>query len=280
MRVVFRVRGNPWWIRPIETVGPVAELSEEEKLRRLVNAALGTPYFSQRERAEQLLDARKLQDLPVVRARQLLDAKSQFLNPKAEKARGFLRLPFDTDSCAVMGKKLRLPKGAVAVEDGMLGRLHLSETRMLAATPSMLRRICASVEARAMALPRLCEAVVVLQGLEEGMLYEGERDMLWHCLGVPVYEQWLGLDGELLAWECGAHQGMHFHRNRAELEEVDGELVVTSWFGLRTPVPRIATGFMAAVDKRVCGCGDERPILRDLGLRCAGQDLRCEMATA
>ena len=267
MNVVLRVRGNSWWIRQIETVSPAVELSPEEKFRRLVNAALATPYFTQREKAESLLAAPSLKDLPVMPVRHVLDHKSQFLNPKADKARGMLRLPFESSACVVMGKKLRLPKGSTAIEETAIYKLHLSATRMLAATPSVLRRICALVEARTLALPNLCEAVLVLQGLEEGLLYAGERDMLWRCLGVPVFEQWLGLDGELLAWECAVHQGMHFRGNRAELEEIDGELVLTSWFGLRTPVLRVATGFRAEADHRVCPCGDDHPVLLNLSMK-------------
>ncbi len=248
----------------MSTVGPAVELSREEKLRRLVNASLSTPFFSRRQWADRLLEADRLTDLPAIAVRDVLDGRRQFQNPKAGQATGMLKLPFDTGSGVLMGRKLRLPSGVTAVDEGMLGRLHLSETRMLAATPPVLRRICAAVEARAMAMPKLCEAVIVLQGLEEGFLFEGERDMLWRSLGVPVFEQWLGLDGELLAWECTAHQGMHFQSARAELEELEGELVVTSWFGLRTPVPRLKTGLIGEADPRVCRCGDERPILRGL----------------
>jgi hypothetical protein len=267
MKVVLRLSGNPWWARRIDAAAPVSEMTGEEKLRQLVNASLGTPYYSRRQWTERLLQASSLSDLPVMPSRDVLDARRQFLNPKAERNLGLLRLPFESAGAVLMGRKLRLPKNVTAVEEGMLARLHLSGTRMLAATPAVLRRVCAAVEGKTMALPQLCEAVVVLQGLEEGFLFPGERDMLWRCLGVPVFEQWLGLDGELLAWECLAHQGMHFSGGRAELEEVGGELVVTSWFGLRTPVPRLATGLVAEADARVCRCGDERPILRDLGLR-------------
>ncbi len=280
MNVVLRVRGNPWWIRQIETVSPVVELSPEEKFRRLVNAALATPYFTTRERAESLLSAQSLKDLPVLPARKLLDHKSQFLNPKADQAIGMLRLPFESSACVVVGKKLRLPKGCSNLDESALYRLHLSATRMLAATPGALRRICALVEARALALPNLCEAVIVLQGLEEGLLYAGERDMLWRCLGVPVFEQWLGLDGELLAWECGVHQGLHFRANRAELEEIDGELVLTSWFGLRTPILRVATGFSAIADHRICACGDEQPVLLNLSMKQSTEQVLRQAALA
>jgi hypothetical protein len=280
MNVVLRVRGNPWWLRQIETVSPAVELSQEEKFRRLVNAALATPYFTRRERAESLLAAQTLKDLPVLPARQLLDHKSQFLNPKADKALGMLRLPFETSACVVVGKKLRLPKGCSNLDESSIYRLHTSATRMLAATPSALRRICSLMEARALSLPNLCEAVVVLQGLEEGLLYPGERDMLWRCLGVPIFEQWLGLDGELLAWECGVHQGLHFRANRAELEEIDGELVLTSWFGLRTPMLRVATGFSAVADHRVCSCGDDQPILLNLSMKRSAEPILQHAALA
>ncbi|MBM3762745.1 MAG: hypothetical protein FJW36_21175 [Acidobacteria bacterium] len=46
MRVVLRLRGHSGWLRRIETANPVVELTAEEKFRRLVNAALATPYFA------------------------------------------------------------------------------------------------------------------------------------------------------------------------------------------------------------------------------------------
>ena len=59
-------------------------------------------------------------------------------------------------------------------EETAIYKLHLSATRMLAATPSVLRRICALVEARTLALPNLCEAVLVLQGLEDFIVVESD----------------------------------------------------------------------------------------------------------
>jgi hypothetical protein len=266
MRVILRVSGNPWWFRRMEAVAPAVELSKPEKLRQLVNAALGTPYFSQRQWTERLLRAESLKDLPVMSTRELLDGRARFMHPKRKAAMGMLRLPFETKAGVVMGRTMRVPRGVTVIQENMLGRLHLGGTRLIAATPPVLRRLCAAVEARALALPNLCEAVVVLGSVEDGFLFPGEREMLWQVLGVPVFEQWVGLDGELLAWECRAHQGLHFNGSRAELEEVNHELVVTSWFGLRTPVPRLATGLVGEADTRVCRCGDERPLLRGLAM--------------
>ena len=35
------------------------------------------------------------------------------------------------------------------------------------------------------------------------------RDLLWNTFGVPVFEQYLGPNLELLAFECEAHDGLH-----------------------------------------------------------------------
>lgn len=280
MRLVLRMQAKPWWVRRMQTCSPAVELSAEEKLRRLVNAALATPYYSRRENAARLLASRQLQDLPVTSLRSVLDSIPDFENPKALSSRGLFRPPFTSGNCALLGKKLRLPEGVREFERTAFGRLHLSKTKMLAATPSVLRRICAAIEARLLTLPQLCEAVIVMEGIEEGTLHAGERDLLWRALGVPVFEQWLGLDGELLAWECAAHCGLHFNSEKAELEVVDGELVVTSWNALRTPVLRMGTGWTAEIERLPCACGDARPLLRHITARKQSLGLRQAHATA
>ncbi|MFN7542196.1 MAG: hypothetical protein ACK5TN_05325 [Acidobacteriota bacterium] len=267
MRVVARVTGNPWWLAPLAAFRPEPDLSPEEKFLRLRNAALATPYFSRHGRAQDLRAATSLSQLPVLPLREVLDCRSQFINPNMSAGVGRLRIPFPTVCGALIGRKLRLPENFTFIENGSLGRLHLSPTRMLAATPAALRRICAAVHSRFLALPQLCEAVIVLQGIEEGTLFSGERDMLWNTLGVPVFEQWLGLDGELIAWECGMHQGLHFQCDRAELEQIEGELVLTSWYGLCSPAPRLATGWTAEFDPRACRCGNSSPLLLDFTIQ-------------
>ena len=93
-------------------------------------------------------------------------------------------------------------------------------------------------------------------------------------------KQWLGLDGELLAWECAAHCGLHFNSEKAELEDVGGELVVTSWNALRTPVLRMGTGWTAEIEPLLCSCGDARPLLRHITARKQSLVLRQAHAAA
>lgn len=38
---------------------------------------------------------------------------------------------------------------------------------------------------------------------------DGLRDLLWEKFGVPLFEQYLGTNLQLLASECDAHEGLH-----------------------------------------------------------------------
>jgi hypothetical protein len=52
-------------------------------------------------------------------------------------------------------------------------------------------------------------AVIVLTSGALSSLTEEDRDLLWRAFGVPVFEQCLGPDNQLLAAECEAHDGLH-----------------------------------------------------------------------
>ena len=52
-------------------------------------------------------------------------------------------------------------------------------------------------------------ALVVLTREGEALLTEDDRDLLWNRFQVPVFEQVMTREGELLAWECEAHDGFH-----------------------------------------------------------------------
>ncbi|MDQ2945152.1 MAG: hypothetical protein M3Y27_04295 [Acidobacteriota bacterium] len=74
-------------------------------------------------------------------------------------------------------------------------------------------------------------AAIVLTRGPHSALSEMDRDRLWDAFGVPVFEQCLGLDNELLAMECEAHDGLHL-------------MGTTSRVGAETSV---------------CGCGSSVP---------------------
>lgn len=113
-------------------------------------------------------------------------------------------------------------------------------------------------------IPKSIRRVVVSSRITTGLLREEDRETLWQRFQLPVFERLLGLDGEMLAWECAAHSGLHLDASCAVIEGPNGdeaEMVLTSLAGLRYPLMRLRTGMIARCETRRCGCGDVSPRL-------------------
>lgn len=108
-------------------------------------------------------------------------------------------------------------------------------------------------------------ALVALCGVGTPLLTAAVRESLWRSFGVPVYVQLRGFQGEPLARECEAHQGLHVDPAEVILERrPSGELLLTSLANPRHTVLRLATRLHAWLDMRPCGCGLATPRLMDL----------------
>ena len=84
--------------------------------------------------------------------------------------------------------------------------------------------------------PRLTHAVIALESRGDPLLSPAERAWLWRVFRVPAFEQIIEPDGELLAFECEAHDGLHI--------EIPG----LNWDGY-------------GVEASLCGCGRTTPRL-------------------
>jgi hypothetical protein len=84
--------------------------------------------------------------------------------------------------------------------------------------------------------PILTHAVIALESRGDPLLSTEDRAWLWRAFRVPVFEQVIEPDGELLAAECEAHDGLHI--------EVPG----LNWIGYH-------------VELSPCGCGRKTPRL-------------------
>lgn len=109
-------------------------------------------------------------------------------------------------------------------------------------------------------------AIYCLTRLGERPLTSGIRDQLWDIIGLPVFELFLGGDGQVLARECEAHEGWHVNESAAEFTRLAGEphLVLTRRGpgGLRfSPV---GAGFSGEITPLLCPCGVHTPRLIDL----------------
>jgi hypothetical protein len=84
--------------------------------------------------------------------------------------------------------------------------------------------------------PIFTHALVAFERRGDPLLAMAERASLWRAFRVPVFEQIIEANGELLAAECEAHDGLHI--------EVPG----LSWDGYHTEISP-------------CGCGRKTPRL-------------------
>jgi hypothetical protein len=91
-----------------------------------------------------------------------------------------------------------------------------------------------------------------------------ERDLLWEVFRVPVFQQYLGLDGRRIAWECEAREGLHVEPANAVLElDRRSEVLFTSLTDCQMPTLRLATRATATVELSRCPCGHPTPRLAE-----------------
>jgi hypothetical protein len=72
-------------------------------------------------------------------------------------------------------------------------------------------------------IPSLSRAVIVLERRGDSWLTDARRERLWDAFRVPVFEQVIADNGELLAADCEAHEGLHIEspRLRVGKEHID-----------------------------------------------------------
>jgi hypothetical protein len=108
----------------------------------------------------------------------------------------------------------------------------------------------------ATAPPATARRVTVRTPLGERLASESARDCLWRAFELPIFEELTGSEGEVLASECEAHSGLHLDTQSAIFEARYGELVVTSLVALRYPIIRLRTGWVGAIERSTCPCGE------------------------
>lgn len=114
----------------------------------------------------------------------------------------------------------------------------------------------------------LRNAVIAFSDILQGPLSFEDSDRLWAAYQVPVFEQFLGFDGELLAWECEIHHGLHVREEAALFESlIDERLMISFLANPRLPVLRLETGLAGRIVKEHCPCGHKSPRIVDLHRR-------------
>jgi hypothetical protein len=136
----------------------------------------------------------------------------------------------------------------------------------LAASVGVLRMLAKAIDNGRGRLPSLQCAMIAFTGpWSDGLLHEADRELFWRIFQVPVFEQHLGPDGRVVAWECEAHLGLHLLPTRAVIEDSDQhQLLITSLTDLRRPAVRLRTQLAGSIANGDCPCGERSPKLLEL----------------
>ncbi len=127
----------------------------------------------------------------------------------------------------------------------------------LAAPIGVLHALAAAMEAGREEIPGPSHFIVIFTGGHEGGLGHEDRERFWRVFQVPVFEQRVGFDGRVVAYECEAHDGLHIMPQRAAFEETTGsELLITSLTDLRYPTLRVGMRLWGSIQRDCCACGN------------------------
>lgn len=215
-----------------------------ERLEKLFEAARETEFYGS---ILPLKGEMTLENLPCVTISDLEASPHRFLARRRQNGRVELRYPIQPEPVVKSLIAGFTPKPWLLAPNEM-GRFDT-----LAGPAAMLRRLAATGPLR--------YPCIAFSGGSYDPLNEEDREFLWRCFRVPVFEQLVGFRGEVLAEECEAHCGLHVREDAAIFEDYSGELVVTSLQTLRYPVIRLRTGMSGHLEHRPCGCGASSPRL-------------------
>ena len=251
-----------------------AHVSAEERIvrfRRVLRSAQDFPHYRRALRTAELDSGEGLRGVTnITAALKRLPVQPEtmmFRNASARPRKApRLRHPLPIDSrTAIVAADFQVEPGTRLFrwsEDAHSLESFLPQT--MAADVFHLRAIAGEVEAGHLSLRPLRHAVIAFSGAAQGDLTQRDLDILWRVFQVPTFEQRLGGDGVPIARECEVHDGLHIATENAIVEQIDGELVLTSLTDTVCPVLRVRTGYAATVVEGLCHCGRAEARLRGL----------------
>jgi hypothetical protein len=236
-----------------------------ELAQRILTAALNTRYYApllaraglDRERIAALdASAPALCQLPRVEKIRFLSTPADFYNPHAPRPELplFLSPIQPAPRTALLGSGFRSNGVARVFGPDWTQRLDSYRPEAIAAPVALLRQFAGNRRP-------VDNAIFALTGVVREDISDADRDLFWHAFGVPVFEQFQGFDGAVVASECEAHQGLHISPDAAIFEQDGSELLLTSLTDLEHPTIRVATGFRGYIDPACCDCGNPAPRL-------------------
>jgi hypothetical protein len=245
------------------------------RFRQVLQAAHCTVAYGEALRSAGFTSARSvsklrsiedvLEKLPCQTQEQFQAAPEAFDNPSAPPPLlQDLRCPIPDVRAAVLAANVRETESVRVFDPEHVLEIRRFDPGLIAAPLEVLLQ-WAGVLAVGLAIPSAYRAVVAFTSLENGVLSESARDLLWRTFEVPAFEQWRGADGSVLAWECEAHEGLHVVEDGLVIEQSsERRLILTSLTDCRRPILRLIAGFTGTLVDEPCGCGQPGQRLCDV----------------
>ena len=209
-----------------------------------------------------------LERLPAIELDEFRSAPGTFESPVGlNPAPQAFRSPLEhTPKTAILMAGFQQTSGVKMIAGNWSKGLKRFGASALAAPLTVLRELAAAVETGEQEINGLKHFVIPFTGGEQGELREEDREQFWRVFQVPLFEQRLGFDGRVIAYECEAHSGMHILPERAAFEETaNSELLLTSLTDLRHPTLRVGTRTSGKIQHECCDCGNASPRLVGVG---------------
>lgn len=209
-----------------------------------------------------------LERLPAIELEEFQGAPAEFESPVGlSPGPQAFRSPLEhTPKTAILMAGFQQTSGVKTVDGNWSRSLRRLGASALAAPLTVLRDLAKAVETGEEEISGLKHFVIPFTGGEQGELREEDRERFWRVFQVPLFEQRLGFDGRVIAYECEAHNGMHILPERAAFEEAaNSELLLTSLTDLRHPTLRVGTRMSGKIQHECCDCGNVSPRLVGLG---------------
>lgn len=108
------------------------------------------------------------------------------------------------------------------------------------------------------------EGIKAIDPISEN-LYEYQKKVMKNAFNCDIFEEYCCNDGGGCAWECDAHEGLHYFMERSIIEEIDGEMIVTDLWNKAMPFIRYRNGDSVTFLHKECSCGRKLPLIKVKG---------------
>ncbi len=154
---------------------------------------------------------------------------------------------------------------------GLTDYIRRTRPHIIVAYASMLAHFAAFLDERQILDLPIPDGIIT----STDMLFPHQRALIERVFHAPVFNRYGCREVTTIAAECEEHQGMHINADRLIVEFVDetgqpvepgqpGRIVVTDLFNYAMPFIRYDIGDIAILDTKLCPCGRELPLMKEL----------------